>query len=139
MAIAAMHVQIDKTRRQKISVQVDNIIRPSYWRADLHNLSRTNGDSKILADRVWENDARVDENHRRVKPAGSLSHCSGASMSAEKVADCKSLFPKPPLTHRALITGDHRRPLQERCPVRVGSSHPASDQVAFPIENAHHF
>ena len=62
MAVAAMHMQIDKTRCEKISVQIDGIIR-SYWLADLHNFSRTHRDRQILADRIWENDARVGENH----------------------------------------------------------------------------
>jgi hypothetical protein len=56
-------MQIDKTGRQKISLQIDSIIRSGCQGADFHNFSRTHRDRQILADRVWENDAGIGENH----------------------------------------------------------------------------
>ena len=72
MAIAAMHVQIDKTRRQIISIKIDNItFQGLRLLAELLNFPLLGHDFQAFTNSIRKNEARVSENHLSLGKAPS--------------------------------------------------------------------
>jgi len=60
----AVHMKIDKTGREIISTKIDNTICRSFCLLpDLRNFPLLDHDLQAFANSIWENEARVCENH----------------------------------------------------------------------------
>ena len=62
-ANGAVHMKIDKTRREIISIKIDNILRRPGLLRDLHNFPFVRDDLEPFTDPIRKNQSCVAENH----------------------------------------------------------------------------